>query len=168
MCVWTWCSDAATLTHNQSNTSVMFSGTPEPIYWHKGLHLKKEDTMVPITLLLPLSLLPFLSFKHCLALIFAVASFSVWTMLPLSSPTYLSFARTLSSPSHYVVSIRFVDGLICMKTRGQKTMTICHTYCLVRCFRNTISPCVSDDFKHLWCVLLFAESAVMCRLHFSF
>lgn len=40
----------------------------------------------------------------------------------------LSCARTLSSPSYYVVSVRFADGVICMKTGGQRRAAIFHIY----------------------------------------
>lgn len=40
----------------------------------------------------------------------------------------LSCARTLSSPFYYVVSVRFADGVICMKTGGQRRTAFFHIY----------------------------------------
>lgn len=50
---------------------------------------------------------------------------SLGTMLPLISPTYHSCALTLA---HYVLSVRFVSGVICMETEGQRHLAIFHIY----------------------------------------
>lgn len=107
----------------------MFAEAPGPIGGHNGVYFQKEGTLKrPITLVLPdsLSLFSFISalfigFSFSLSLppfYHFVSSNNASSQF--TSHLSLSCARTPSSPSYYVVSVRFVDGVICMKTGGQK------------------------------------------------
>lgn len=117
----------------------MFVEAPGPIRGHNGVYFQKEGTLKrPSLSSSPIPSPSFLSFQLYL-------SVSPSLSLPLfyhfvssnnassqfTSHLSLLCARTPSSPSYYVVSVRFVDGVICMKTGGQRRLAIFHIYCLV-------------------------------------
>lgn len=138
-CVCTWCSEADTQRPPHRSRPVrlcnhMFTEAPGPIHWHNGVYFQKEGTLKRPSL--SSSPIPSLSFFHFnstypfLSLFYHFVS-SNNASSQFTSHLSLSCARTLSSPSYYVVSVRFVDGVICMKTGGQRRLAIFHIYCLV-------------------------------------
>lgn len=171
-CVCTWCSKAATQRSLHRSRPFrlcdgMFTEVPGPICWHNGVYFQKEGTLnqpspsssqIPSVLLsFPLYLSVALSlslFYHCVSLNNAFTQFT--------SHLSLLCARTLSSPSsHYVVSVRFVDGVICKKTRGQRRPSISHIYSLVWYLGRQQKMAQKDNLsKFLWDGLNYSHCSV--------
>lgn len=147
-CVWThvctWCSEAATQQPpHQSSSPVRFrhhvlAEAPGPIHLFimASISKKRGDTGALIAMFLrsrpPLS--PVFLFLH-FSRIYPSAPPLVYHLVSsnnassqFTSHLSLSCAHTLSSPSYYVVSVRFADGVISMKTGGQRRTAIFHIY----------------------------------------
>lgn len=185
-CVCTWCSQAATQRPPHRSRPVrlcshMFTEAPGPIHGHNGVYFQKEGTLKhPIAIFLPDSLSVFLSFQPYLSVSLSFLSFtSNNASSQFTSHLSLLCAHTLSSPSsHYVVSVRFVDGVICMKSGGQRRLAIFHIYWLVwylggqqkMAQKGNLSVSLWVTSEHPWCkyIILTTKSGMLLWLHSSY